>query len=58
MEADDMDAIQELFNKYCDKDGLMTKAALAAMPPFSDMLVRTFDCEFRYRTAFNRPRKN
>ena len=37
--ADDIDSIQELFNKYCDKDGLMTKAALAAMPPFCDMLV-------------------
>jgi hypothetical protein len=39
VEADDIDAIQELFNKYCDDDGLMTKTALVAMPPFSDMLV-------------------
>jgi Ca2+-binding EF-hand superfamily protein len=39
MEADDMDAIQKLFNKFCDEDGLMTKASLVAMPPFSDMLV-------------------
>lgn len=36
--ADDIDSIQDLFNKFCDKDGLMTKAALAAMPPFCDML--------------------
>lgn len=40
VEADDIDAIQQLFNKYCDKDGLMTMKALASMPPFSDMLVR------------------
>ena len=39
VEADDMDAIQKLFNKFCDEDGLMTKASLVAMPPFSDMLV-------------------
>lgn len=36
--ADDIDSLQALFNKYCDKDGLMTKAALAAMPPFCNML--------------------
>lgn len=39
MEADDMDAVQELFGKYCDEDGLMGKSALTKMPPFSDMLV-------------------
>lgn len=39
MEADDIAAIQQVFNKYCDKDGLMTKKALTEMSPFSDMLV-------------------
>jgi len=39
VEADNIDAIQELFTKFCDKDGLMTKSALLAMPPFSEMLV-------------------
>jgi len=37
--ADDIAAIQQLFNKYCDEDGLMTKASLAETPPFSEMLV-------------------
>ena len=39
VEAEDLPAIQSLFNKYCDKDGLMTKKALAKMPPFEEMLV-------------------
>jgi hypothetical protein len=43
VEADDMDAIQALFNKYCDGDGLMTKSALVSVPPFSDMLVSSSD---------------
>lgn len=38
VEADDIAAIQQVFNKYCDKDGLMTKKALTEMSPFSDML--------------------
>lgn len=40
MEADDLDAIEELFNKHSDYDGLMGKSTLMRMPPFSDMLVR------------------
>jgi hypothetical protein len=39
VEAEDLPAIQKLFTKYCDKDGLMTKAELVEMPPFSEMLV-------------------
>ena len=41
VEADDFAAIQGLFNKYCDDDGLMTEKALSEMPPFSEMLVGT-----------------
>ena len=39
VEADNLPAVQELFNAYCDSDGLMTKAALEKMPPFRDYLV-------------------
>jgi hypothetical protein len=39
-EAEVLPAIQDVFNKYCDKDGLMTKASLVKMPPFEQMLVR------------------
>lgn len=42
MEAEVLPAIQDVFNKYCDKDGLMTKASLVKMPPFEQMLVRMF----------------
>ena len=40
VEAEDLPSIQALFNKYCDKDGLMTKSALAGVPVFAEMLVR------------------
>ena len=40
VEAEDLPAIQALFNKYCDEDGLMTKSALAGVPVFAEMLVR------------------
>jgi hypothetical protein len=39
VEAEDLPSIQELFTKYCDKDGLMTKASLDKVPAFKDMLV-------------------
>jgi hypothetical protein len=39
VEAEDLPSIQELFTKYCDKDGLMTKASLDEVPAFKDMLV-------------------
>ena len=42
VEAEDLLAIQSLFNKYCDKDGLMTKAALEKVPAFAEMLVCIF----------------
>jgi hypothetical protein len=39
VEAEDLPAIQALFSKYCDKDGLMTKRELEKTPPFEGMLV-------------------
>ncbi len=39
VEAEDLPSIQELFTKYCDKDGLMTKTSLDKVPAFKDMLV-------------------
>ena len=37
--ADDLPAVQGLFSKYCDEDGLMNKDKLVKMKPFSAMLV-------------------
>ena len=39
VEAEDLPSIQELFTKYCDQDGLMTKTSLDKVPAFKDMLV-------------------
>ena len=40
VEAEDGEAVQALFEKYCDDDGLMTKAAVKAVPSITDLLVR------------------
>ena len=37
--AEDLPAIQSLFSKYCDKDGLMSIEDLRKVPPFAEMLV-------------------
>lgn len=55
VEADDIAAIQKLFNKYCDEDGLMTKASLIETPPFSEMLVRHI---LPFSSRHCQPRKN
>jgi hypothetical protein len=39
VEAEDLPAIQALFSKYCDEEGLMTKVELGKVPPFAQMLV-------------------
>jgi hypothetical protein len=39
VEAEDLPAIQSLFSKYCDKEGLMTKEDLGKMPPVAEMIV-------------------
>ena len=40
VDANDAESIQNLFSKYCDGDGLMSKDALQSMPPFAQLLVR------------------
>jgi hypothetical protein len=40
IEADNPPAIQALFNKYCDEQGLMNKETLEKLPVISFMLVR------------------
>ena len=40
--ADDGDALQILFSKHCDKDGLMTKQILTSVPVIKDLLVSSF----------------
>jgi Ca2+-binding EF-hand superfamily protein len=39
VEAEDLPAIQAVFSKYCDEEGLMTKDELGKVPPFAQMLV-------------------
>ncbi len=38
-EARDGEAVQTLFSKYCDNDGLMTKTTLQQIPAVSELLV-------------------
>lgn len=39
-EPQDGEALQSLFAKQCDPDGLMTKTALAQVPSIADLMVR------------------
>ena len=41
VKADDGDALQQLFSKTCDKEGLMTKAAVMEIPAIAQLLVST-----------------
>ena len=50
-EPQDGEALQSLFAKQCDPDGLMTKTALAQVPSIADLMVRLptlfFECNER-----------
>lgn len=39
VEAEDLEALQALFSKYCDKEGLMTKAAVMKVPAIAELMV-------------------
>ena len=39
VKADDGEALQALFEKQCDGDGLMTKKSLVSIPMIADLLV-------------------
>ena len=39
VKADDGEALQALFEKQCDQDGLMTKKSLVSIPMIADLLV-------------------
>jgi len=39
VEAQDLEALQALFSKYCDKEGLMTKDAVQQTPLIAELLV-------------------
>lgn len=41
VKADDLEALQALFAKECDAEGLMTKAALESIPAIAELLVRS-----------------
>ena len=40
--ADDGDALQDLFSRICDNEGLMTKEAVKKVPSIAQLLVSTF----------------
>lgn len=48
-EAQDGEALQALFAKQCDKDGLMTKQMLKGIPAIQELLVRV--CVLRYNVG-------
>jgi len=39
VEAEDLEALQSLFSKYCDSDGLMTKEAVSQIPAITELTV-------------------
>ena len=39
VEAQDLEALQALFSKYCDEEGLMTKASAMQIPAIADLFV-------------------
>lgn len=42
VKAEDLEGLQALFSKYCDKEGLMTKEVALQIPTISELLVRTY----------------
>lgn len=47
VKADDGAALQALFEKQCDQDGLMTKKALVSIPMIADLLVRLISFSYK-----------
>jgi hypothetical protein len=50
VEAQDLDALQQLFSKYCDKEGLMSKKNLEQIPAIAQLLVRACCCVRKHDT--------
>jgi hypothetical protein len=47
VEAEDLEALQKLFSKYCDSEGLMTKLSVMQIPAISELMVRVVcSCSF------------
>jgi hypothetical protein len=44
VEAEDLEALQTLFSKYCDSEGLMTKLSVMQIPAISELMVRFICC--------------
>jgi hypothetical protein len=40
VEAEDLEALQTLFSKYCDSEGLMTKLIVMQIPAIAELMVR------------------
>jgi hypothetical protein len=43
VEAEDLEALQELFTKYCDSEGLMTRTSVMQLPAITELMVRCAD---------------
>lgn len=41
IKAEDLEAIQSLFSKYCDPEGLMTKEVAMKVPAIAELMVRS-----------------
>lgn len=44
VEAEDLDGLQDLFNRYCDREGLMTKNSVQQIPAIAELLVGSMMC--------------
>ena len=49
VEAEDFEALQILFSKHCDKEGLITKNAVMEIPAIAELIVRFLFCQYPTR---------
>lgn len=50
VEAEDLEALQSLFRKYCDSDGLMTSQSVQKVPSIAQLLVSALRTALRFFT--------
>lgn len=55
-EASDLEALQRLFTKYCDKEGLMTKTSVTQVPAIAALMVRPQTLDWKSFFFGNGPR--
>jgi len=52
VEAEDLEALQALFSKYCDSEGLMTKVSVMQVPSISELMVSSSSVRNEFCTSF------